>query len=682
MDDGLSRLTRRLSELLASDEGTLVLAQLQKLALLAAEQASQGDGRQPEQPGPPTTIGVWTREGDEWVRDPERREEWRYWAEVERIGPKRGPRVVLLGESVARGYFYDPAVAPAAVLEAMLSGVRGLAGVEVLDLAATDLVPDDLVALAASLPELEPDAVVLFAGNNWHRVAFQLRELDLLAEALRRDGYPGCRRVFLDDILVPRCRSAMTALAERIRPLGVPLVVLVPEFNLRDWRSEPSVLAPVLAAGANEAWMMARRRAEEALAAGELEEAARAAEELVTLDGGTSAVGQELLGAVLLGLGRTAEARSRLEGARDAVCGLFVAHSPRCSEPVHRVLREGAATHGFALVDLPRVFEEYLDGGLPDRRLLLDYCHLTLEGMRVAMAATAAELAPLLGAPAVPASDLRATPVGVAPQDEAVAHFLAALHNAHYGQCPEILRHHCERAADLAPAGRELMLLYLDFQCRRAEQWMCASFEEACRSPLVRRYLAATDARVMDKLADFALVDVVVGVLEERGIEVRENVEALLREEHGRAGRVDLLQDRYHARTFRERKGYSLGLERGYYQALDVWSRFHLVLDGPRAVRLRLACRLPHGPGGEVAVTLNGRRLAELPAEPAWRTFDVAVPPEATRAGLNQVELEWPLPRDGWAGELERAARNLERGIYPDALPVFGEVHALTASAP
>lgn len=690
--DSLTPLTGRLSELLASEEGTLILAELQKLGLLAAEEGARVIDQTPAAPaeGEPLQIGIWDRHvGEdgtvEFVRNAARAEEWRFWADLGRIPAKRGRRVVLLGESVARGYFYDPCVTPASVLETMLESAPGLADVEVLDLAASDLTADEIASLVGALPELEPDAVVLFAGNNWHSVDFDLRDLERLAAAVRRDGYAGCRKVFLEEILVPRCRAAMDAIAERARPLGVPVVVLVPEFNLLDWRSEPSVLAPVLREGGNVPWTAARRRAEQALADGELEEAVRRAAEMIELDGGTSAVSQALGGEASLRLGRVGEARARFEAARDAVCGLLIAHTPRCAAAVQEVLRQKSAEHGFALVDLPRVFEDDLDGGLPDRRLFLDYCHLTLEGMRIAMAATAARLVLHLGGPSMAATDLGAAPIAVDPEDEAVAHFLAAIHNAHYGQGYELLRYHCAKAVETSQTVCEHMLRFLDFQCRRAEQWMCESFDQMCHSQTVRRYLAATDPRVMDKLADFLLIEAVVDVLETAGIEARERVEAILRHDHGRPSQAtDLLEDRYRARTFRERKGYSLGLERAYYQALDLCSPFYLILAEACPARFKLACRLPGASeaNGEVAVNVNGVRIQLLQAGSAWQTFEFAVPQEVTRAGVNGVELEWPLRAPAWERELERGARSLERGVYPDVLPVFGEVHAFTAWTP
>jgi hypothetical protein len=655
--DALGALTRRLAELLASEDGTLVLARLQSLALAAR---LTGASRRPV--GIDTRIGVWTprlsAEGTlELVRSADCVPDWRFWADVERIPPKARRRVVLLGESAARGYLFDPAVTPAAVLRRMLPGV------EVVDLARTDLTLPELASLFDGLHALEPDAIVLFAGNNWHTVLFELAELQRLAATVRERGYAGCRRVFIDELVVPRARALMDALARTARDLSAEVVVIVPEFNLRDWRGAPSVLAPVLHGRGNIAWIEACRRGREALEHRDVDQVTLAAEAMRLLDGGASAVGPALMAEMLLAAGRHSEARVQLEAARDAVYGILIAHSPRCPLEVQTVFRDKAAEHGFGLVDLPRVFEQALGGELPDRRLFLDYCHLTLEGMRVAMAAVATRLGgePGMGAPAVD------------PADEGIAHFLAAIHNAHYGQSEEIVRYHCARALELSLDVAGCMLAFVDSQLRRAERWMCASFERLSQPPAVRRYLAAADPRVMEKLADFALVETMVGTLEAAGVSARAKAATLLREDHPPGHPADLLDARRRATAFRERAGYSLSPERAYVQALDTTTAFFLTRAVAGPVRCRLTCRLPGG-HGEVGVRMNGGPKAVLAARREWRTVEFTLPGVV---GVNRIELDWPLlppPADS----LERAARRLECGTYPDVLPAFGEIHAFT----
>ncbi|HEV8585232.1 MAG TPA: hypothetical protein VGT02_09715 [Methylomirabilota bacterium] len=644
--------TRRLAELLASEEGTLVLAQLQRLGLAGAP---------PLPPGPPR-LGVWEPDGaGGFARNAAYAAEWRFWADVERIPPKRGPRVVLLGESVTRGYFYDPAFTPAGALGAML-------GVEVVDLARSDLTARELGSVLDAAPALDADALVLFAGNNWHNVLYSLADLGRLAEAARRGDWAEARRVVLDDIVVPQCRDVLARLAARAG--GRPVVVVVPEFNLADWRSEPGVLAPVLPLARNVPWMLARGDAERALATGDPELARKRAAEMLALDGGAGAIAHELTGRALAALGRPHEARAAFEAARDATFGLMIPLSPRCPAAVQEALRAGAAAHGFALVDLPRLFEAEMAGAPPDRRLFLDYCHLTVRGIELAMGAVAGWLAPALRLPAPRA--LPSPPL--APETEATAHVLAAIHTAHHGQPAEMLKYHLNRAVALSPSARDLLARYLEVDAADAPPWTSAAFERLCASPLVRRYLAPDDPRVMDRLADAALVAAMREVLGD----------AAPHASPGASAEIDLLAARHRARTFRERTGYSLGAARAYHRALDVTSSFFFRLDAPRAMALRLTCRLP-GAGrstAEVAVLVNGEAVTRVEVGATWQTFELTLAAERFRTGPNEIRLEWPLIAPPWARMLEDAARRLERAAYPEVLAAYGEISACVLRTP
>ncbi len=304
---------------MASEEGALTLARMQRLTLAASRAPA------PLRPDRGLRLGIWEPHAGEdgsleFARAADTAGEWRYWADVGRIPRKNGPRVVLVGESVARVYLFDPAVTLAGMLAAALR-------VEVVDLARTDLTAEQLPPLFDALPELEPDAIVLFAGNNWSSVRLELEELDLLAGAVRDGGFARSRGVFLNRPIRGRARATLEAIATRLE--GVPLCVVIPEFNLLDWRSEPSVVVPILADVG--AW----------LALG----AEGRAGEMMALDGGSSAVSQQIAAGQALARGDTAEARRRLEAGRDALCGLMIPHSPRCPGVVQEELRSAAERH-------------------------------------------------------------------------------------------------------------------------------------------------------------------------------------------------------------------------------------------------------------------------------------------------------------------------------------------------
>jgi len=722
-DASLIPEVRRLAELLSSDAGAQILGQLQKLALLSlprpqisiqptcaarpADPRPESTAPLPDAPPPqpaPQRVGIWKRDahGNPWTRDPSLKAQWRFWADIDAIPLKSDrQRILLLGESVARGYLFDPWLTPALVLERMLNDVLGdpIPGdavpgdpaldhpsrdrYEVVDLARTDLAFRDLIPLLLATPALEPDALVLFAGNNWENVNLSLREFQLLASALRQGGFPACQRAFTDHVLLPACRAVLDLVAATGQTLGIPVVVIVPEVNLREWRNDPAALAPTLAGGANRSWLHLWGQARAEFAAGRYESAAALLHEMIELDGGAGSPPRALLGECLLQLGRTAEARDAFVAARDAVCGIFVRHAPLCPSTVQQIQRDKAAQHALALVDLPQIFAESL-GGPPDRRLFLDYCHLNRAGIHLATAATAAVLGPRLGGPVTPLERLHSVDVPLAPDRLALSHFLAAIHNAHYGQDQEVLDYHCRQALAASPDVAAAMRSYLDFQIRRAPNWMCRAYEQMTDLRAVNRYLSPEDAGTVDKFADFALIDCIVEALHDAGIEVGPWLSDHLRRAHAGRSDVNLLATCYRAATFWERNGHSTGLPRAYHQACTPVSTFFLICAEAAPWSLKLTCRVR---GADPApdhctVRVNGHEVFRAPARPTWVTHAMAVPARCLRAGVNRIDIDWPIHTPAWQVDLERAARSLERSTFPDVLPVLGEIFSFTASVP
>ena len=187
--------------------------------------------------------GIWERQVKgtviRYVRAPESSEPSSLWANIGAIEPKgRHKRVVLLGESVARGFFFDPHFNPAMALQHTLRTVSGDREVEVVDLARTDLLLDPLKNLAIEAVELQPDVVVVFAGNNWQPTNVLSRDDFLqLSKSLRQGAWSGVKRR-LEDLLRERVKSLVEVLVALAQKHRFTLLFVLPEFNLADWRTE------------------------------------------------------------------------------------------------------------------------------------------------------------------------------------------------------------------------------------------------------------------------------------------------------------------------------------------------------------------------------------------------------------------------------------------------------------
>ena len=196
-DDARRRVCEELARTLATEEGLRQARLLQSLDLalpsgpsattstagdkptgsvadkLAAAREAAARALRPKAAPAPVAIGPWRPQTSDgalsFVRaeppglgDP--------WPPHEVLRPKApgGPRrIVFLGESAAAGWFYAPQLTPALVLERQLRSVAGEGSWEVVNLAKVDLSAPELMALLGAVHQLQPDAVVVFAGNNW-----------------------------------------------------------------------------------------------------------------------------------------------------------------------------------------------------------------------------------------------------------------------------------------------------------------------------------------------------------------------------------------------------------------------------------------------------------------------------------------------------------------------------------
>src|ERR1700761_5896069 len=171
MDDSselLKSFANSLAKLASSGDNHHLIRSLQ-LAGLFGEPQSLANGAAPQDRpsgyGHASRVGIWERKAQNgsphFVRTMDTADEWNMWANQGRIeakGSKR--RIVLIGESVARGYLYDPLFTPARVLELILRPHFPVGGVEVVDLARLNLSRTQLTDLVNSALLLEPDALV------------------------------------------------------------------------------------------------------------------------------------------------------------------------------------------------------------------------------------------------------------------------------------------------------------------------------------------------------------------------------------------------------------------------------------------------------------------------------------------------------------------------------------------
>jgi hypothetical protein len=509
---------------------------------------------------------------------------------------------------------------------------------------------------------------------------------------LREQGLPGLKR-YAESELTEKVRELIREISSIYQSKGVPLVWVLPEFNLGDWR-DPITNAPHLPEDLNRQWIVLRQKAEQALREGDYSRAQQLAREMVELDQGVVVAGLYILAECSQHAGDLESARNYLEQARDVAVTWDTSKiiSPRMYSVAQETLRAEVKSHNQELVDLPQLFKEHQKGELPGRRLFLDYCHLTSEGIWIAMAATASSVLRVLTGREVEWQALVTEKVGPGREIEAEASFLAAVHNAHWWQNYDLVEHYCLRAVESTPEIAQVMTQFLDLQTRRAPMLMCQSAEQIAGlgSPLIQHYLLRYNHQQLDSV----LLEAVVSALQQAGIEAGERLNELRREEHSVTGRdINLLDYYYNSAGLQAQEtmwavpglhNYVDHTVSHYYKAYWLESKFVFVGEAKDAVQLRLTCRLPRLAlaQGEITITVNGERLGETPITREWQTWELEVEAELVREGLNEIVIHWPTPAFPGLRGLDAVAGDLMERNLPAFFCVFGEIHTFVAADP
>ena len=668
----------QLAQLFESEEGERILRLITQLSLTQSDDAEKPAGATGK-----IRVGTWEAVDDAHGRSfvrVETGDPWFYWANVQKIPPKSlRRRIVLLGESVARGLLYDPQFNPALALQAMMNAARRGSEFEVIDLARTDLTHKPLQEMINSALHLDPDALVIFAGNNWHGFASPTDdELLDMAAALREAGSWSAIKKLTESTLIAKATETLRSLGKIVYERRVPVVFVLPEFNLADWRTECDC-PPLLSSNDIAAWLSTRDEAGELLKGSQWEQAETLGHRLMELDGGTTSAGPNILAEVSRRRGDREAAKTFLELARDAaVCWPYHV-SPRCFSVTQQTIRERAAAHGVRVVDLPREFTRYLGGEPAGRSLFLDYCHLSVEGIQLSMAITAETLFQCLNYSPKPWKELAQVDMKVGPKLKAEAHFLAAVHNANWGQKIDIVRHHVRTALELDRAISRMMQLFLDFHVRPVPSSLCKSFAQLCDLGSIAAVNLLYNDLVNKKFLNTTLITAMVDGLEEFRIPTRATLENLIAKEHAVQNHaVNLVHSLYstgsYARPLVDHRPE-------FYQATARNTAFPFVCNKPELLNFDITVKVPDtAPDQTISVRVNGTPLIEIPATDRWTTKTFSAPANLLRSGVNEVEIGWPMTF--WSPEKQREhiADCLKAGVSAEITPIFGLIHSFHIS--
>lgn len=656
--------------------------------------SEQEDAQPPAHAG--RSISIWQPHHDHWRR-PAPSPLGDHHATRRELTPKRpdGPkRLCWFGESAAAGYLLAPHRTPAQLFEHHLRTAAPDHPWEVVDLARTNERLATLAATVEAAAQLEPDALVVYAGNNWTLLetpevspyAPSVAARQDLAAALRAGGPVEAARLARRR-MAERAAGALERVAAVARELAIPVLLVLPEVELTRWETrQPPVHLP---GDGTARWFAHLETAHNALANGDSGRAETAVWRMIDLDGGTCPTPFRLLATARRAAGDVAGAREAAVSEIDAVHPPLLAFlaAPQAGSAPRRVLAAAAERHGWATVDLRAVL-----GGMEQPRPFLDYCHLSAAGMARATAAVAAELLRRTGgADPDPAALAAAAPL-LAAAAEAQGWLAAAAHTAHrhlpVSDRRDLLRDACHHALGLAGATAATAMLDLaDARTAPAPELLTAGQRQTLCSaaPWLLQHGWRWDGLDADLLC--AMADALTA--REMAAEACEIRRLLTSRRALPAGGAELARPPADGATL---SALAEPLARFYPEAMAPpgldgratlrcpWPEtgFHFVAGdgGVRALRLRLTMRLPEALApGAVQLLLDGVPAGRVTAGPDWCRASLRLP--AVAPGLHRLALRWPAPPAAGAEPLEPALRELEVGREADLHPVFGELFSL-----
>ncbi|HBQ7845362.1 TPA: hypothetical protein L8R78_005111 [Klebsiella aerogenes] len=358
------------------------------------------------------------------------------WSETEmlyRANPNK-KTIIYMGESVARGFVFDPVVTPAKLLKDKIADHD----YEIVDLACTGMNASALLQTVQEALELHPDMIVIHAGNNWWNSWWGNPSAEVTTSLIGLDSLQ------IKDVITQQVKLYITFILQSIvnlcKKTEVKLYFVLPEFNYAGWQNEFAIPA-WLDDQTSACWLEHVQNANNLFALQKFPEMQAECNKALVLDNETSPLSLELMAKAEEGLGNTVIAKEYYIKAKNAVVWQYTTHTPRCPSFIEDLIREIIGQNpDCELIDLPEIFYQSSGKIIPDKTLFVDYVHHSLKGMDWVSDALAS---------AITKKNTIINLSEVYDKDCAGSYLLAALHNANYGQQEDVIEYWLNKTLEM-----------------------------------------------------------------------------------------------------------------------------------------------------------------------------------------------------------------------------------------
>ncbi|WP_109302782.1 M48 family metallopeptidase [Aquimarina sp. AU474] len=628
-------------------------------------------------------LGIWKMKnvkGETILqRNEDKRNEWHAWANVHEIPLKtHKKRVVLLGESVARGFFYTPNYSVADELESILTSSNVFRDVEVVDLSKNAIEMEEIINVAQSCDLLNPDLMVMFAGNNWLSELYQkldskdYKELSLL---YKKEGFESVK-LYLENKFEKIISNFIDLVITNNKNNKTTTVFVIPAFNLFNWKSDDTEKTVSLLKNDDLIkWFEAKGKAENALIQNDYDRLEFESNQMIELDS-SNPLGYELLSKAYMQKDKIPEAIQCLDRSKDTILfGRALNSSPRCFQVIRDTIIKKASQEGVQVVDLFSIFNKIYEDRYKHNELFLDYCHLSTDGIKIAMKYTAQVVIESVANEKISIKSIPDSKIFPKKNTESVAHFAAAIHNAHWSQPKEILEYHCQKAIELDENIKTLMLLYADLSSRKNTNELCRSFEEIILEGSMHQFeggLAFLHPRG-EKMMDLDLIDTIANAIKPLGLDYETELKELRFSQHGITKiPTSLLEPFYHAQGYNKTNDT---ISRNFFRIRSTEKVFNIISDGLENLQVKMCYRSLHEIRGNLKIYLNTneQEICEAEINRDWNSICFEIAKDKVCSGINKLILKWPVPN------VFKETHNKNNYVSVNSFfPVLGDIYSLT----
>ncbi len=611
-------------------------------------------------------------------------------------------RVCVIGESAAAGMFFTPHSSPSKALANYLEFHSG-AMWDVIDLTRNCMNAGALIETCDVSLQLEPDFIILLAGNNWFS--------DIMIE---HDGPISRRRTYVNSLNKNGMSGVINAYkgnAERLtesvlrqinniaKDSTAEFLFVIPALNYAHWERR----CPLhwLDNQRTSEWYELYRSASTSIEIRDYETGLKLGKEMVKIDGGTNATSNRIVANCLIALNRLDEAYDYCVAECDnSLTFDHVTSFPGVLSFVRK--KSGNVLYdNLNFIDLEAIFFEHSGTKILGSPLFVDYCHLNPEGFQVAMAPIASRI---LSKQTALKEEVVNSWQNIVEKTQtlkidmpslAVSYFSAALYNTHLNR-PVTNELNIEkyiglfqRAVDCSDSVLDIMELYVKARsCKYGAGFALSKsgqkFFELMNSPL--DFPVAQEAPGVDALT----IECICRTLEANGrngkkmLEEYQQVYIRLLDKG-----VDLTEPKYiewinsNVRMAMDSENSSRR-KLPFYKSWWPWSFFALVSDAASDLEAEITCRLPSYINSDkekkINIAINNQLIDKISVSQKWTSHHIIIPQKLITNGFNRLSLEWPELKVDENVEILNLKNRFTKGLKVDFHPVFGEVFSLIIS--